>query len=151
MKPGKLLSVLVAAAIGVAHGVFLSFVLAYLSAKFSVAAWVHSLGMGAIATNAILFPIDLALHVVLALPAVAVLRLLKPWRYARYVLVALLAFLAWAHFPAAGLAGQAPLSWYTAWNLVMQLAPLPVAAWLVARHRAPPGNSFEPTPLRGVS
>lgn len=149
MKPGKLLSVGGAAATGVAHGVLLSFLLAYLSARFPVAALVHSLGLGVAASNAILFPVDLTLHVVLSIPAVAILRLLGARHYARHVLVALVAFLIWVHFPAASLPGHTPLSWYTAWNLVVQVGALPVAAWLIGRGRVPPGNPFERTPLRG--
>ena len=140
-----------AVAIGVAHGVLVSIALAYLAVDFSVATWIHSLGVGTVASNAMLFPIDFAVHLVLSMPAVLVLRLLKPWHYAWYVLIALLAFLAWAYLPAAHLLGQAPLSWYTSWALFLQVAPLPVAAWLVARCRVPPNSSFKPTPLRGAA
>ncbi|QDW66866.1 hypothetical protein [Luteimonas granuli] len=146
-----LVSVGSAVAIGVVHGMLLSVAHAYLAVHFSVAAWIHSLGMGTVASNAMLFPIDLALNVLLSMPAVLVLRLLKPRHYAWYVLIALLAFLAWAYLPAAHLLGQIPLSWYTLWVLVMQVAPLPVAAWLVAWRRVPPNNSFKPTPLRGAA
>lgn len=135
-----------AVAIGVAHGVLVSVALAYLAVDFSVATWIHSLGVGTVASNAMLFPIDFAVHLVLSMPAVLVLRFLKPWHYAWYVLIALLAFLAWAYLPAAHLLGQAPLSWYTSWTLIMQVAPLPVAAWLVAWRRAPPNNSVRSFP-----
>ena len=147
----ELVSVGSAIATGVAHGVLVSVVLAYIAVRFPVAAWIHSLGIGTIAPNAMLFPIDFALHAVLSMPAVLVLRLLKPWHYAWYVLVALLAFLIWAYLPAAHLLGGTPLSWYTSWALFLQVAPLPVAAWLVARCRVPPNSSFKPTPLRGAA
>ena len=151
VRSRELVSVGGAVAIGVAHGVLVSVVYAYIAVHFSVAAWIHSLGIGTVASNAMLFPIEFALHVVLSMPAVLVLCLLKPWHYAWYVLIAVLAFLAWAYLPAAHLLGQTPLSWYTSWALVMQIAPLPVAAWFVAWRRVPPNNSFKPTPLRGAA
>lgn len=150
MSVRELLAVGGALAIGVAHGVFLSFVHTHLAAYFSVAAWIHSLDWGAVASNALLFPIDLALNLILSIPAAVVLRLLKPWNYAWYVLLALLAFLTLVYIPLALPLGQSSLSWYTSWAVFMQVAPIPLAAWLVARSRVPPNKSFKGMSLRGT-
>jgi len=144
-----LASIILAAAIGIVHGVALALALAFLSSKFSVVGWLYSLGVSNPALWLILLPIDFTLQTALSLPAAVLLRLLRPLPYAWYVIVALLALLASIHIPAVNVPAEIPISWYSLWAVASQVVPLPLAGWLIARFGMTPNNSFKPNPLRG--